>query len=119
MPEVGELTDVDVSDNAVWVTAKDAGTVARIDPLTNAVVAVIPTGLGAHDIVADGNGVWVTNYRAGTVSRLDELTGAVVATIEDVGSGVGIDSSGDAVWVSSRSGGRGTPRRHLSHRSGH
>ncbi len=100
IPDVGELTDVEVSDSAVWVTAKDTGMVARIDPPSNTVAAVIPTGDGAHDLAVDENGVWVANYRAGTVSRLDELTGTVVATIEDVGSGVGIDTSGDAVWVS-------------------
>ena len=103
IPEVAELTDVAVSDSAVWVTAKDGGKVVQVDPATNTVVASIPTGSGAHDIVVDDNGVWVTNYRANSVSRIDPVTGQVVATIDGVGSGVGIDTGGDAVWVSNKS----------------
>ncbi len=103
--DVGELTDVGVSDTALWVTAKDSGQVVWIDPVTNTVVTNIPTGSGAHDLVVDQNGVWVANYRANTISRIDPATGQVVATIEGVGSGVGIDSSGDAVWASNMSDG--------------
>ncbi len=103
--EVAEMTDVEVSEAAVWVTAKEDGTVVRVDPATNTVVSYIPTGSGAHDMVADENGLWVTNYRANTISRIDLATGQVVATIEGVGSGVGIDSGGGAVWASNKSDG--------------
>ncbi len=70
--------------------------------MTNAVVAEIATGAGAHDLAIDEHGVWVTNYRANTVSRIDPATNKVVATIEGVGSGVGITAGGGAIWVSTR-----------------
>ena len=97
-----EVTDLAASDDAVWVTHKDAGTVTRIDPATNTVVATIQTGAGAHDLAIDEHGVWITNYRANTVSRIDPATNTVVATIEGVGSGVGIGAGDGGVYVSTR-----------------
>ena len=79
--------------------------VSRIDPATNAVVATIETGAGAHDLLIDDNGVWITNYQANTVSRIDPATNTVVATIEGVGSGVGIAAGDGDIFVSTRSGG--------------
>ncbi len=101
----GEVTDLAAADDAVWVSDKNGGRVFRIDPATNAVVAEIETGAGAHDFAIDKHGVWVTNYRANTVSRIDPATNEVVATIEGVGSGVGISAGDGAIWVSSKGGG--------------
>lgn len=98
------VTDLQASDDALWVTHKDAGSVSRIDPATNAVVATIDTGRGAHDIAIDEHGVWITNYLANTVSRIDPATNTVVATIDGVGSGVAIAAGEGAIFVSSRDG---------------
>ena len=98
-------TEVAVTGDAVWVTSKETGSVVRVDPATNAVVATVKTGLGAHGIIADETGVWVTNYSANTVSRIDPATDKVAATIENVGSGVGIAAGDGAVWVSTKSEG--------------
>ena len=100
--EASELTDIAISDDGAWVTAKEDGKVFRIDPATNEVVAEIRTGAGAHAIVIDGSGVWVTNYRDNTVSRIDPATNEVVATVEGVGSGVGITAGAGAIWVSTQ-----------------
>ena len=100
--EATELTDIAVTDDGAWVTAKEDGKVFRIDPATNSVVAEIPTGAGAHGIVIDGSGVWVTNYRDNTVSRIDPAANEVVATVEGVGSGVGITAGDGAIWVSTQ-----------------
>ncbi len=100
-----EVTDLEASDDAVWVTHKDHGMVSRIDPATNAVVATIETGAGAHDVAIDDTGVWITNYRENTVSHIDPSTNAVVATIEGVGSGVGITAGDGLIFASTRDGG--------------
>jgi len=105
VPVENGLTDLAASDEAVWVTNKDAGTVRRIDPVTNTVVAEIKTGAGAHDLLIDERGVWITNYRANTVTLINPTTNTVVTTIEGVGSGVGIASSGEAIYVSRRGNG--------------
>jgi DNA-binding beta-propeller fold protein YncE len=55
-------------------------TVARIDPTTNRVSAVIP--VGAHPVVvaAAGNSVWVYNGRGASISEIDAATNRVVKT---------------------------------------
>lgn len=50
----GTVTDLYASDDAVWVTSKEQGRVFCVDPEKKAVVASIPTGLGAHDLAVDG-----------------------------------------------------------------
>jgi YVTN family beta-propeller protein len=97
-----DITDLFATDDDVWATVKSDGLVFRIDPRKNTVVAVIPTGPGAHGIAVDDNGVWVTNYTANTVSRIDPKTNKVAATIEGVGSGVGIRACDGAIIVSTR-----------------
>lgn len=97
-----EVTDLAAAGDGIWVTDKVGGRVFRVDPTTNAVVAEIATGAGAHDLAIDEHGVWVTNYQANTVSRIDPATNEVVATIEGIGSGVGISAGGGAIWVSTK-----------------
>lgn len=98
------VTDMEASDDGVWVTHKDEGMASRIDPATNTVVATIETGAGAHDLVIDEHGVWITNYRENTVSRVDPATNTVVATIDGVGSGVGITVADGDIFASTRDG---------------
>ena len=99
------VTDLAASDDAVWTTYDEDGTVTRIDPATNAVVTTLETGAGAHDLAIDEHGVWVTNYRANTVSRIDPSANTVVATIDGVGSGVGISAGNGVVYVSTQNEG--------------
>ena len=99
---VAAVTDLIATDEAVWVTDKEAGTVTRIDPTSNTVVAEITTAAGAHALAATDGAVWVTNYRANSVSRIDPATNTVVATIDGVGSGVGIDNGDGRVFVSTQ-----------------
>ena len=99
-----DVSDLLASDDAVWTTHKHEGMVSRIDPATNAVVATIETGAGAHDLAIDEHGVWITNYKANTVSRIDPATNTVVATIEGVGSGVGITVGDGDIFASTSAG---------------
>ena len=99
----GDITELAVSDDAVWLTSKGFGGVFRVDPATNTVVTWFETGLGAHGVVIAESGVWVTNYRENSVSRIDPATNTVVATVPGVGSGVGIDAADGAIWVSTQS----------------
>jgi len=100
----GEVTDLAAADDAVWVSDKNGGRVFRIDPATNAVVAEIETGAGAHDFAIDKHGVWVTNYRANTVSRIDPATNEVVDTIDTVSSPGDVAFAFGSVWVTTERG---------------
>jgi streptogramin lyase len=72
---------------AIWVPIAGEGTVARIDPATNQVVATIPIGepQGAfgspYNVAARGDEVWVADNGAGIFKRIDPATNEVVQTI--------------------------------------
>jgi YVTN family beta-propeller protein len=103
-------TALTVGDGAVWVanrftrnglnfTSGKRGTVSRIDPETNAVVATIPVGHEPFGIAADGGAVWVANRTDFTVSRIDPRTNAVTVTIALGNRPAGVAAGDGAVWV--------------------
>src|SRR5215208_191614 len=56
------------------------GSVVRIDPEHNAVVAVVPVGLDPQAVAVHGSRVWVFNQVDGAVASVDETTNRVVQT---------------------------------------
>jgi YVTN family beta-propeller protein len=58
------------------------GTVSRVDPATDAVVATVHVGEGPSDVAVGGGGVWAASEARGTVTRLDPETNTAVATID-------------------------------------
>jgi YVTN family beta-propeller protein len=104
-------TAIAVGEDAVWVANVFApahgvspsgkrGTVSRIDPRTNAVVATITVGHEPFAIAAGGGAVWVANRTDFTVSRIDPRTNRVTATIQIGNRPQGIAAGNGAVWVS-------------------
>jgi YVTN family beta-propeller protein len=107
-------TAVAVGEGAVWVasravtftstTLKDEvpvrrGTVSRIDPRTNAVVATIPVGADPFGIAVGEGSVWVANRRGFSISRIDPSTNKVVAAIPVGNRPQGVTAGAGAVWV--------------------
>ncbi len=82
-------------------TTAASGSVQRVSPATNQVVATIPVGPTPRFLAAGERGVWTLNQGDGTVSRVDPKTNAVTATIAVgvPGGGGDIDAGGGAVWV--------------------
>lgn len=98
--------DVALGDGAVWVSG--FGTVSRLDPRTNEVVATIQTP-GTEDFsrVSVGEGaVWVT-ADGGKVYRIDPAANRVVATIEVGGPIIGVWAGDGSVWVTRPTEGTG------------
>ena len=75
------------------------GSVSRIDPQTNAVVARIFVGHEPFAIAAGDGAVWVTNRTDFTVSRIDPRTNTVTATIPIGGRPEGLAVGANMVWV--------------------
>ena len=98
------------TDGAIWVAyGYDSGKVARIDPKTNTVTAVIPVGRVPIGVVADASGLWIANHMDDTVSRIDPKTDKVIATIK-VPKGPEIIAAGaGSIWVTA-SGARSVAR---------
>jgi YVTN family beta-propeller protein len=77
-PGAGEVA---VGAGAVWIT-EGAGTVSRIDPNRNKVVARVKVGGADVCCIAFGEGdVWVSDFGRDTVSRIDAKTNSVVDRI--------------------------------------
>jgi len=102
--------------DAVWITntgnvknipgtgmveGKNQGSVQRIDPNTNKVVATIAAGIAPRFLAVGEDGIWVLNQADGTVSRVDPVTNKLVATIDVKVAGVGGDIAAGAgkVWI--------------------
>ena len=82
-------------------SATVAGSVQRVDPRSNRLVATIPVGPVPRFLVTGAGGVWVLNQGDGTVSRIDPATNRVVATIaaDVAGPGGDIAVGANRVWV--------------------
>jgi streptogramin lyase len=97
-------------DTAVWVHNAAQGTVVRVDPASNKVVATIPVGHGLGDVVLEAGFVWVSNHDDSTISKIDPLTDQVVDTIALPPPTGFLGVSPGAVWVASHENG-GTLRK--------
>jgi YVTN family beta-propeller protein len=84
----------------LWVANHNDGTLSRIDPQANTVIATIPVGPGPAEIAAAGGSVWVANNDA-TLARVDPGTNRRVQLVR-VGRGAKfrpIHAGGGSVWT--------------------
>jgi len=90
-------------EGAVWAVSIHDGTMLRINPVGNAVVARIR--LPPPEETAAGNGgIWLTYPSTNTVVRLDPATGKATATINVGPQPSGIALSPGALWVADAGG---------------
>lgn len=94
-------TPMSLADGAgsVWAANKDGGSVSRIDPGTNRVVATIQVGGQPWGLAFDGRSLWVGNYAQGTVTRIDPRTNRVAARIRLGTAPIGLAYGRGALWV--------------------
>ncbi len=100
--------------NAVWITNTGKfkyigkgmvegkqGSVQRINPKTNKVVATISTGIAPRFLATGEKGIWILNQGDGTVSRINPYTNKLTATIDANVKGAGGDIAAGAgkIWV--------------------
>jgi DNA-binding beta-propeller fold protein YncE len=108
------------TDNAIWVAIADEGTVTRIDPTTNRVVATVQVGpaepdtyAGLSDLAVYAGQVWTINNVDDTLVRIDPATNQVAQEIH-VDPAVGsddfdpffilVDETG--IWITERDANR-------------
>lgn len=96
--------EIAASDTSIWVHDADDGTVLRIDPHTDQIVATIHIiSQGTGDIAVGDSGVWVVSSNDGTVRQIDPQTNRVVATVHLTSPLNSLVVSPGAVWVTSKS----------------
>jgi YVTN family beta-propeller protein len=87
-----------VGEGAVWAMSNDQGTLMRIDPARNAIVARVK--VDPPEAAAAGDGaIWLSNPSYNTVTRVNPATNTVAATIPVGSLPEGIAVSPGAVWV--------------------
>jgi DNA-binding SARP family transcriptional activator len=64
---VGSPAGLAYGDGSVWTVDSSAGTLARINPVTHAIVDQIPVGSAPSAVTVTGGDVWVANNGDGTV----------------------------------------------------
>jgi virginiamycin B lyase len=100
--EVPGAPDWIAVDESVWISNFPKGSVTRIDPKTNKVLAEIKVGNKPCSGLAVGFGsLWVPNCGDKTLSRVDLKTGEVKATIPiTIGNSEGgIATGAGSVWL--------------------
>lgn len=97
----GDPTDVTVEDGDVWIYARAAGEVRRIDPATGS-----PSGPGAlvgraddADLASGDGAVWFYGDGDGKLVRIDAESARVSDEVSLGGTYAGITVGADAVWV--------------------
>jgi len=89
-------------DESVWVSNSPKNTVARIDPKSNKVIAMVPVGNKPCSGLATGFGsLWVPICGDQTLARVDLKEGKLTATIP-IGiadSEGGLATGADSVWL--------------------
>ena len=95
---------------SMWFPIDDLGAVARLDPATGAVTAMIATGdpgvleglkTDPHGVAAGDAGVWVARAAARAVSRIDPTTNTLAETVPLPVIPYVLALDGNTLWVTS------------------
>jgi len=94
---------------SVWMITDPAGTLSRLDPDTNAVVAEVTVPAGATALAVGHDAVWVTSLATHVVTRINGHTNVLIEAIK-VGRGpLAIAAGEGSIWTFN--GGDGTVSR--------
>jgi DNA-binding beta-propeller fold protein YncE len=98
-----DVSDIAVTDDALWITNTTRGALLKLDPRTHERLAPpIRVGRQPIDVGARENGVWVANYESGTAVRIDPAANQLAGPIETGRGPFGIAVTRNAVWVTNQ-----------------
>ena len=97
-PAGGEQS-VAIGAGSVWLVTDKAGTLARIDPASGAVVKTIQLPPGSYNPAFSGGFVWVTRVDGAEVTVVDARTSRVVGQVPVGKSPRFVTAGGGAVWT--------------------
>jgi virginiamycin B lyase len=84
---------------SVWSVIAPTGTIARIDPDTNAVVAEVSVLAGANAMTFANDALWLASTPKGVVTRVNGHTNVVTKTITVGKSPVAVAAGAGSLWV--------------------
>jgi len=98
----GEVLGLTVQDDAVWAISFREGSIARIDPSSDAVVLNERLGAGAATALSAGPQLWVGGYGMGSSSKLfrvDPSTGDAIAEVSPGQMCCDLAAGADRIWA--------------------
>jgi streptogramin lyase len=96
---VGDVDSAVYEGGSVWAASDAGGTIARIEPATNAVTARFTTAPRPGGLAAGGGFVWAFHFLRPTVTRIDVATNAI-RTFDVAGlSATGITYADGSAWL--------------------
>jgi virginiamycin B lyase len=92
-----------IAFGSVWVPICSDGSVQRVDPKSQKIVASVPSGVANTEggITAGEGSVWMPSDAAGVLSRIDPATNKVVSKISIPEGSYTAAFYADAVWITS------------------
>lgn len=99
IPVADSEGSVGIDADSAWVITDQEGTLVRLSPVDNRVVARIPTDKGSYAVTVGSGSVWVTSSQQGLLSRVDPQNNRVTARIPVGPSPRFLCTGEDAVWV--------------------
>src|SRR6185503_1726844 len=84
---------------SIWMITDAAGSLVRIDPDTNAVVAEVTIANGATALAVSGDTLWVASKTKAMVSRVNGHTNVVEETVKVGASPLAVASGEGSFWV--------------------
>lgn len=94
-----EPSSIATGFGSVWVTDREAGTLARIDPRRNRVAQKARVGQYPEGVAAAAGSIWVASRGADTVSRVDPDSLQVLCKIPVRRIPYGIYAGLGSLWV--------------------
>jgi virginiamycin B lyase len=104
LPTVKELYRPVAGEGALWLRDVDSGTVFRIDPVKNVLVAQVSLGRGCCLAVGEG-AVWATSVETSELLRIDPVSNGLTGRIRVGEFPEELAVAFGSVWVSNRHSG--------------
>jgi virginiamycin B lyase len=92
-----------IAFGSVWVPVCSDGTVQRVDPKSQKIVAVIPSGVANDEggITVGEGSIWMPSDTAGVLSRIDPATNKVASKISIPDGSYTAAFDAGSVWITS------------------
>ena len=105
IPDPASPAGVEAGFGSVWVANGPAGTIIRIDPVSDKVVATIQAGRPVCCLAFGANAVWAASFATDTVVRIDPAANSVADAFPSGGlAPQGIAFGDGYVWVANHHG---------------
>jgi virginiamycin B lyase len=84
---------------SIWMITDAAGSLVRIDPDTNAVVAEVTVPGGSTNIAVSGDALWIASTAKAQVSRVNGYSNVVEETVKVGPAPIGVAAGEGSIWT--------------------